>query len=148
MKYLGNHNLTKTILSFLAIGVMSFGVLSIITMNHEMVMVSTSPSVSQNSNCSDSHDAQSCLDYHLGIMHNLSTATHGSLGLQLIPLLLFSFIGLLALALFKLLEYGYVCQRIRFRQLYEKTITAFARQLGYWLTLFEKRDPPYAFVLA
>jgi len=148
MKYLGNNKLARTALSLLAVGIMSFGVLSIITMNHEMVMVSAGSSVSQSSNCSDSHDTQSCLDYHLGIMHNLSTATHGSLDLQLISLLLFSFIGLLALVLFKLLEYGYTLKRIRFRQLYEKTITAFARQLGHWLTLFEKRDPSCAFILA
>jgi Tfp pilus assembly protein PilV len=148
MKYLGDNTLARTALSLLAVGIMSFGVLSIITMNHEMNMTSTGSMVSQSSNCSDSHDAQSCLDYHLGIMHNLSTATHGNLDLQLISLLLFSFVGLLALALFKLLEYGYTRQRIRLRQLYEKTITAFALQLGNWLTLFEKRDPSYAFVLA
>lgn len=148
MKYLGNNTLARTALSLLAVGIMSFGVLSIITMNHEMVMVSTGSGVSQSSNCSDSHDAQSCLNYHLGIMHNLSTATHGNLDPQLISLLLFSFIGLLALDLFKLLEYGYIRQRIRFRQLYEKTVTTFALQLGHWLTLFEKRDPSCVFIMA
>jgi len=148
MKYLGDNNLARTALSLLAVGIMSFGVLSIVTMSHEMAMVSTGTSVSQSNNCSDSHGAQSCFDYHLGIMHNLSTATYGSLDVRLISLLLFSFIGLLALALFKLLEYGYTLKRIRFRQLYEKTVMAFTLQLGYWLTLFEKRDPSYVYVLA
>jgi len=148
MKYLGNNNLARTALSLLAVGIMSFGVLSIITMNHEMAETGSCQAISQNCNCATPQDSGTCLSYHLGIMHNLSAATHGSLGLKLVSLLLFSFIGLLALALFKFLEYSYIRHRIRLKSLYEKTIMAFALQLGNWLTLFEKRDPSYAFVLA
>jgi hypothetical protein len=150
MKYLGNNNLARTILSLLAVGIMSFGVLSIVTMNHEMGMTGASPLISQSNNCSDSHEAESCISFHLGIMQNLSSATGSNLSPQLMSLLflLVSFIGFLVFALFKILGYYYIRHRIRLRQLYEKTITAFARQLGYWLTLFEKRDPSYVFVMA
>jgi len=148
MKYLGNNNFARFVLSLLAVGIMSFGVLSIVTMNHQMAEMGSCQAISQNCNCATPQDSGTCVSYHLGIMHNLSAATHGSLGLQLISLLLFSFVGLLVLSLFKSLEYFYIRHRIRLRYLYEETVTVFARELGYWLTLLEKRDPSYAFVLA
>ena len=150
MNYLGNNKLMRIMLSFLAIGIISFGVISIVVMNHEMDMAVSGLAISPNDSCTDSHDAQPCVSYHLGIMHNLSEAVYGngSLGLGLVFLTLFTFVGFLALTLFKISGYWFVRHRFRLRYLYEKTITAFARQLGYWLTLFEKRDPSFAFSMA
>lgn len=149
MKNLANNYLSKKLIAFLTIGIIFFGVLSITTMQHEtgMTMDSSSPAISQTSDCSDSHTAQTCVDFHLGIMQNLSSASFGSLGLKLILTLIISFVGLFLLSLFKTSTYSYHLSRIRLRQLYEKTVFAFTRQLGHWLSLFEKRDPAYAFII-
>lgn len=141
MKYLGNNNLKRIALSLLAVGIMSFGVLGIITMNHEM------DGMGMAGNCSDFYDATACINYHLDIMQTLSAASQSSLGLRSISLFLFFFIALWAVALFKILEYCHTRHRILLRQLYEKIVTIFALQLGHWLTLFEKRDLSCAFAI-
>lgn len=148
MNYLGNNSLARVVLCLLAVGIMSFGVLSIFTMDHEMAVAGMGPIIAQNNTCPNPYGSQGCVSYHLGIMQNLSAATHGSLGLKLAQLIMGSFTGLLALALVKILAYSYTRQRIRLRQLYEKTVLAFALQLGNWLTIFEKRDTSCAFALA
>lgn len=148
MKHLNNNNLKRILLPLLATGLIFFGVLSIVSMKHEMTMPTMGVVLSQNSDCSNSASTQACINYHFGVLKNLSTATHSSMGLKFISLLALVLSGLLIFALFKVLDYFYTSHRIRLRQLYEKTITAFAQQLGNWLTLLEKRDPSYAFSLA
>ncbi len=147
MKFLGNINLARTAISLFAIGVMLFGVLSIAVMEHRMGMVENCPVISQVNGCSGSHQGETCVSYHLGIMQSLSSASCSSLDIRMLSLLFTYFIGLVIFSLFKIFEYSYLRHRIRLKQLYEKTIFAFTLQLGYWLTLLEKRDPAYAFAL-
>ncbi len=149
MKYSIKNNWAQAIFIFFVIGVLSFGILGILSMNHDLSTAGISPVINaQDSGCGDSHPANLCIEYHLGIMRNFSQITKEGLSIQF----LVSFLGLLAVfAAFGLIQNSekiYSRLRLYFKLSPERSIQAFFIQLGYWLVLFEKRDPFYAFVSA
>lgn len=146
MQSLNLKQIKQALMVFLAIGVFSFFTASIISMPRmNMAMDSCVVMFSSNTQSSNS---STCLSYHLNIFHStteVSVQSFSSLALLLAVSFLASF-GLLALT--ELLEGYYSRMRIRYKHLYQKTILVFFEQLGFWLSLFEKRDPSQAFVTA
>ncbi len=148
MNYLGNNPITRTVLAALTLGVLSVGIISLATMNHDTMMTSQNCPISVNGgDCSQPKESNVCIDYHLGIIQNLSNIIPQSFGVQLLGLML---VALLTLAVFGSLDsvYRFYCRlKIRFKQLLEETLEVFQNQLGFWLTIVQKRDPSYAFAL-
>lgn len=98
--------------------------------------------------CGMPADDFSCLDHCISAMQNFTQAIPANSALR--PLLLLGF-GLLAGFLFPFSRRLLIDRKLsksRLRQLYEKAVLAFARQLGFWLVVFEKRDPSRVFVSA
>ncbi len=149
MKYLGNNIIIRSIFAALALGILAVGIISLATMSHSGMMNSVScPVASSSQDCSQPNTANTCVDYHLGIIQNLTNVTPCNAGVELFGFLLAS---LLIFTVFGILNFPsslYSRIKIQLRQFLEKTIFAFQRQLGFWLAIIEKRDPVYAFVLA
>lgn len=133
-------------LIFFAAGVFGFYTASILTMQHEENnMVNCPVGVSHGM---ETQNPDFCVTYHLGLMHNLSESSPLRINFQILALLLASLILFVAISLVSLLENFYSRLKVRCRWLFEKTLEIFFAQLGFWLILFEKRDPSYASVLA
>ncbi len=154
MNFLLQNNFKRTAILFLILGLFSFYVLSIVTMVHMNTNTSENANINNISMSHNemNHQEQSpqndCVSYHLGLLHNLSEFSFTNLGVRSLAVLLLVFFGFTFFYLLKFTQSYFSKLRIRFRQLYEKTVTVFALQLGYWLTLLEKRDPSCAFAIA
>jgi hypothetical protein len=149
MKYLGDNCITRAILATLALGVLSVGIISMTTMSHDNMMASKNCPISMDGgDCPQSSESSACVDYHLGIMQNLSSALPQNFGAELLGLML---VSLLALAVFGIFDktYHFYCRlKIRFKQFLEQTLGVFQDQLGFWLAIIQKKDPSYAFTIA
>ena len=137
-----NH-LKKSAVIFLIAGAFGFYTASILTMHHEDGMMVNCPIGMTQGTGTQNPDA--CLSYHLGLMHNLSEISPQNLSIRFIALLLVVLIGFSILAFVDSIESFYSRLRVRFRRLFEKSLEVFFVQLGFWLVLFEKRDPEFAF---
>ena len=148
MKYLDNTYLTRAIFATLTLGVFSVTIISMATMNHNVMMTSENCPVSINGgDCSQPKDSGVCLDYHLGIIQNLSNSLPQGFGVEMLGLML---AALLAIVVFGSLNntYRYYCRlKTRLKQLLEETAGVFQNQLGFWLTLVQKKDPSHTFAL-
>jgi len=148
MKYLGNNQITRTILALLTIGVLSIGLVSLATMSHNNMMVSVNCPVTVSAgDHSQPSESSACVDYHLGIIQKLSNAIPQSFGVQMLGLI---FVTLFVLVVFgsleKIFRYYYRF-KVRFRQFLEETLQVFQDQLGFWLAIVQKRDPSYSFIM-
>lgn len=130
--------------AFLAVGIFSIGL-----MHHEGPMDETFNIMAScdSAVCGMPYDDFSCLDHCLSAVQNFTRAIAVSSALR--PLLLLD-LGLVAGFLFPFIRKLLIDRKLsksRLRQLYEKAVSAFAGQLGFWLTIFEKRDPSHVPVL-
>lgn len=136
-------NLKKAILIFLIMGAFGFYTASILTMRHEDGnMVNCS---SETAQATQTQDPASCLSYHLGLIHNLSEIPSLRLDFQILVLSLAAVVLFAIFSLVSLIENFYSRLKLRCRWLFQKALQIFFVQLGFWLTLFEKRDPSFAF---
>lgn len=139
MKIFLNNKLVKGLFVILFIvGVFGAVSVSMATMDHDKGVAENchGPVVSQN--CSQPVDAGACLDYHLGIIHNLSLANITNASAQFLILLLVPLLGVLLSALIISKSLNYRC-RMRFRQLFEDIVQVFYRQVGRWLTIRQQK---------
>jgi len=143
MKIFIHSTWVRTIITIFAVLVSIIGVLSIITMNHKMVMNGMGTVITQIGNCATSHSTTECVNYHLGIMHNLSSAHMQNADVVLSVLLAAVVFSFFLQNFFLSNRVNYM--RTRWKQLREKTIFAFTKQLGFWLIFFQKRDPRGSF---
>jgi hypothetical protein len=148
MKFLGNNPIARTILAALTLGVLSVGIISLATMNHDRMMASADCPVAVNGgDCSQPKDSGVCLDYHLGVMQNLANAIPNNIGATMLGLMLFVLLAFVAFGLLDSTNLYYSRIRIRLKQLFEETVGVFQNQLGFWIAVTQKKDPSCAFAL-
>jgi hypothetical protein len=134
----------KFAIIFLMLAAFGFYTTSILTMQSGDKMVDTCAVVSTQGSQSQSPDA--CVSYHLGLLHNLSEAPFSGLIAQLLVLSLFVLTFFTLFSLFIHLKLYFSRLQNRYKELTEKTLAVFYTQLGFWLVLFQKRDPAYAYM--
>lgn len=148
MKFFGDNPIIRTILAALTLGVLTIGVISMATMNHNAMMAAENCPISVNGgDCSQPKDSGVCLDYHLGFIQNLANAIPNNIGANILGLMVFVLLAFVAFGLLDSTNLYYSRIRIRLKQLFEKTISAFQDQLGFWIAIIQKKDPSYAFAL-
>lgn len=80
-------------------------------------------------------DSLSCVDHCVSAMQNFSQSLPAGAGIKLFLLSAFAlFLGLLS-GLFQKVLVDHKLPKSRLRQLYQKSLAAFSRQLGRWLIL-------------
>jgi hypothetical protein len=143
-------NVQSAVIVFLAIALLSVGLFSIGMMHHDgSMMEEFHASIScKSTDCGAPTDGVSCLDHCINAAQNLTQTIPVNLGIKLSLLLA---LGLFLGFLFSLildLSNDHRFSKSRLQQLYDESKAAFFHQIGFWLTLFEKRDPSYSFALA
>ena len=146
MHYSILNNFKRAMIVLLIVGAFGFYTASILSMHHEDGMMVNCP-IGMTQGTAE-QDSTACLSYHLGLMHNLSETSSQNLSTQFLALFLVVLVGFSVLSLKSFIESFYSRLRVRYRRLFEKSSQVFFVQLGFWLTLFEKRDPSFAFAQA
>lgn len=150
MKYLANKTIYG-IFAGLALIFFMVGTLCMSTIAYEGTALGSCPvpmAGMDAKNCTNSQDAGICFDYHLGIIKNFSNVVPRNVETGLLGLIL---PVMFAFAAFNIVNKGYSYYhrfRSRVRRLLEETMGVFQAQLGFWLTIVQKKDPSYAFALA
>jgi hypothetical protein len=150
MRKLINSNITKVFVVVVALIIMSASFCSMSTMKHEMDNSSNCMTdMTSSQGCASIQQTESCVNFHFGLLEKFSHSFADNLGFKF----LFSIVTLGVLlysakSLLETLRRHADIPRVRLRQLSEDIITVFQDSLGYWLSIFEKRDPSYSFALA
>lgn len=149
INFLLNRNIKSTVVVYLAVAVLGISVFGLGLVHHESFMEESHTLLTCKSiDCGVPVNDISCLDHCISAVQNFIQTAPIVPGVKLSVLLALAlFLGLF-FALAPNLLNAQKFSKIRLRQLYEESVTAFFDQLGFWLTLFEKRDPSYAFVPA
>lgn len=143
-----NTPIFKFIILLLAVGVLSFGAISAINMNHDGDMGHNTCPVASALNCGlKTNQLNLCVDYHLGMIKTLSTAAPWDGAGGILNLLLIGFMSLLFYILLPRVGLLYSKLKARIKHLSENVVPIFYIQLGYWIGLIEKREPAYSFAL-
>lgn len=137
----------KVIVIFVALGLFGFYTASILSMDHntQSAMDSCTMLMSGGMN---RQNADACVSYHIGLFHNLSEITSRTPGMSLLVLLLAVLKVALCGTLWQLLAVFANRLWTRYRLFLPHLKEIFFIQLGFWLTLFEKRDPARASAMA
>ena len=149
INFIQNNSIKNAVVICLTIAVFGITVLGVGFMHHESYMEEAQTSLSCNSvGCTMPVNDLSCLDHCISAAQNFIQTCLVNPGIRLALLLTVAlFLGLFFSLASNLLN----TQRFsksRLRQLYDESVIAFFHQIGFWLTLFQKRDPSYSFTLA
>lgn len=150
INFIQNNSIKNAIVICLTIVVFGITVLSVRFMGHESYMEESQISLSCNSvDCGMPVNDLSCLNHCISAVQNfIQTCLIINPGIRSSLLLtMVLFLGLF-FALVSNLSNDPKFSKSRLRQLYDESVTAFFHQIGFWLTLFQKRDPSYSFTLA
>lgn len=140
-----NKPITKFLLIFLAVGFLSFGLLSALNMSHMDTNHEACP-VASASNCDVNTDAASfCLDYHISIIKNSVTGIASGWH-EIISLLYIASLGLVLYALSLCTQLLYARFRYRLKQFLEHSLAVYYEQLGFWIGIVENKAYSYSFV--
>ncbi|MEK7161958.1 MAG: hypothetical protein AAB729_04705 [Patescibacteria group bacterium] len=148
INFIQNNSIKNAIVICLAIAVVGITILSVGFKRHKSNMEEAQISLSCNSiDCSMPVNDLSCLDHCISAAQNSIQTSIVNPGIMSLLFTVGLFLGLFFSLVLKLPNYQRF-SKSRLRQLYDESIIAFFHQLGFWLTLFEKRDPSYSFAFA
>ncbi|MBL8030261.1 MAG: hypothetical protein JNN11_03365 [Candidatus Doudnabacteria bacterium] len=148
MQQLINSTFSKALFSIIALIIMSASFCSMAAMKHED-NTNCMVEMTHDSNCNTSSQSSACLNFHLGLMEKFSHGFADNLGFKfLVSILTLAALLYAAKSLFTLLREQSRILKVRLRQLSENVAGIFQDVFGNWLSLFEKRDPSYAFATA
>jgi hypothetical protein len=146
MQQLVNSAFTKIMVSVIALIIMSAGFCSMAAMDHTAKSISCMTTMNHGSGCDTAPQTPSCLDFHFGLMEKISHGFTSNIEFNLfISLLAFALLLFVVSSLFNTLKQRAQILKVRLRQLSENVAGIFQDIFGNWLSLFEKRDPSYAF---
>lgn len=149
MEKLINNNITKAFVVVVALVIMSAGFCSMSAMKHEMDNGNCMTAMTNDQGCSTTQQTEACVNFHFGLLEKFSHSFADNLGFKfLFSILTLGVLFYVAKGLLATLQRHADIPRVRLRQLFEDTVTVFQDSLGYWLSIFEKRDPSYAVALA
>ena len=134
-------------ISFLVLGLFGFYFVSIVSMDHSGMDVSNIDCTYMTNQAMNSTANNICLGYHLGLLDQLGVSVSNHFSVRFLLVALLFVLSAIIQNLTNLLAVFYNRLRIYRNLLYEKIILAFFAQLGFWLTLFEKRDPAEIFTM-
>lgn len=142
-------NLRTPIVAFLAFAVFSIGVLSVGLMHRDVCMEGIcSDSACQSADCSQPQGDLACLSHCVSAVLSSVQSAPANMGINLYLLLSAVIFGLILFVInFNGLKNNKL-SKFRLRQFYEQSKTAFYLQLGFWLSLIERKDYSYALILA
>ncbi len=148
--YALKNNIKVAIVAALSFAFLSVGIFSMGLMRHEDSMMSGFSSVlsCNSTDCGMPVNDFSCLDHCISAVQNFTQIIPTNFGVKQSSFLVLALLLCLLSPLLNKLLVDHKLSKSRLRQLYEKSIIAFSKQLGFWLTLFEKRDPASAFAMA
>jgi hypothetical protein len=150
MKQFDNYNFTRPMVVIIALVMISAGVFSMAAMNHGPNNAGTCMiGMAEHTGCNNSVQAQTCIEFHFGLLEKFSHGFADRVGLKLLSaLLILGFVYFAVGSLLSLLCNRATILKVRLRQLKDDTVTVFRDNLGFWLSFLEKRDPSYAFIIA
>lgn len=150
MKNFATSNFTKIIIAMVALVMIGASVFSMAAMNHGPNNASACIiKTTEHAGCANPIQAEACIDFHFSMLEKFSHGFANNVGLKFFfALTVIGFLLFAVHSLLKLLRYKSDILKVRLRYLYNDTISVFWDNLGYWLTIFEKRDPSYAFTIA
>lgn len=131
----------------LVVAVVSFYTLSILTMQHHTshdVMIDDCVMLTQTDPATNS--LSSCLAYHIGLFSSLTQNTFQNHSIVLAMLLLGFVFSLYSIFYFD--QRAFVSLWVKYKYSLQRQKEIFYNQLGYFLTILEKRDPSNAFLIA
>lgn len=150
MKQIIIHNLTKILVTIVALVLASASVFSMATMNHGPDNAGTCMiGMTEHAGCTSPMQTGACIEFHFSLLEKFSHGVASNVGFKFFSTL--TAVGFLLFAsnsLLKLFQYKANLLKVRLRHLQDDTISVFRDNFGYWLTIFEKRDPSFAFAMA
>jgi hypothetical protein len=150
MKQLSTYNFTKILVAIVALVMIGASVFSMAAMNHGVDNAGTCMTgMAEHTGCTNPVQAEACIDFHFSLLEKFSHGFADNVGFKFLSVLVvMGSLLFAAYSLLNILRYKSDILKVRLRYLRNDTIAVFQESLGFWLTILEKRDPAYAFVIA